>query len=130
MASELICLDTSVLIDYFRKTQKENSFFYDLTKDYSEFAVSVITEFEIYCGAKSGQKVFWNTLFSQFKILPFSSETNQTAVKIYQQLKQQSKLIEIPDLLIAATAQSNGLKLATLNTKHFNRIEELALISR
>ena len=130
MASELICLDTSVLIDYFRKTQKENSLFYKLTKDYSRFAVSVITEFEIYCGLKKGQKAFWNTMFSQFEILPFNSETNKTAVKIYQQLKRENKLIEIPDLLIGATAQSNGLKLATLNIKHFDRIDELILISR
>jgi predicted nucleic acid-binding protein len=30
MANELICLDTSVLIDYFRKTNKENSFLFEL----------------------------------------------------------------------------------------------------
>jgi tRNA(fMet)-specific endonuclease VapC len=47
MANELICLDTSVLIDYFRKTNKENSFLFELTKRYSRFAVSAITEFEI-----------------------------------------------------------------------------------
>jgi len=120
MANELICIDTSVLIDYFRKTQKANSFFYELTKNYSEFAVSVITEFEIYCGVKSDQQTFWNKLFDQFEILPFDSKSNIEAVTIYQQLKRKSKLIEMPDLLIGATAKSKGLKLATINVKHFS----------
>lgn len=51
MADELICLDSSVLIDYFRKTKKENSFFFELSNQYPSFAVSVITEFEILSGS-------------------------------------------------------------------------------
>lgn len=39
MESELICLDTSVLIDYFRKTNKKNSFLAELTQKYSHFSV-------------------------------------------------------------------------------------------
>jgi len=129
MENELIYLDTSVLIDFFRKTKKENSFFYNLTNDYSQFAVSVITEFEIYCGVKPEQRSFWDNLFSQFQILPFDSRANKEAVQIYQALKRKSKLIEMPDILIRATAKAYGLKLATINTKHFDRIEGLALIS-
>jgi tRNA(fMet)-specific endonuclease VapC len=43
-------------------------------------------------------------------------------------LKKDSKLIEIPDILIAATAQANQLKLATLNKKHFERINSLEIV--
>ncbi len=45
MAGELILLDMSILIDYFRKKNKKNSDFYQLVvaKKYA-FAVSVITE--------------------------------------------------------------------------------------
>jgi predicted nucleic acid-binding protein len=42
MARRLICLDTSVLIDYFRKEKKERSFLFKLAKNYI-FAISVIT---------------------------------------------------------------------------------------
>ena len=57
MAGELILLDTSILIDYFRKKNKRNSDFFQLveTKKYF-FAVSVITEYEIYIGATNDQK--------------------------------------------------------------------------
>lgn len=42
MEKQIICLDTSVLIDYFRKVNKSKSFFYELTKEYDLFAVSAI----------------------------------------------------------------------------------------
>jgi tRNA(fMet)-specific endonuclease VapC len=44
--------------------------------------------------------------------------------------KKVSKQIDLADLLIAATAQQNGLPLATLNTKHFSRIEGLEVVSK
>jgi tRNA(fMet)-specific endonuclease VapC len=40
----------------------------------------------------------------------------------------QSKQIEIPDLIIAACAIANNATIATLNFKHFSRIDELTLI--
>jgi predicted nucleic acid-binding protein len=49
---EIICLDTSVLIDYFRKKDKSISFFYELSLNYKLFAVSIITEYEILVGSK------------------------------------------------------------------------------
>ncbi len=130
MAKELICLDTSVLIDYFRKTKKENSFFYKLTRNYSLFAVSVISEFEIHCGSTSQQQEFWNALFQNITVIPFDSHANQEAVKIFKELKIKNMLIDIPDLLIGATAKAHKLQLATLNEKHFARIDGLKLITK
>lgn len=43
MADEIICLDTSILIDFFRTQLKEKSTFFKLTKMYHLFAVSIIT---------------------------------------------------------------------------------------
>ncbi len=128
MAGELICLDTSVLIDYFRKTEKKNSFFFDLTNRYADFSISVITEFEILGGCNDVQKTFWNELFKGFAILPFDQKASQEAVRIFHELKPAGNLIEMPDLFIGAIAKANGLKLATLNEKHFARIKGLELI--
>jgi tRNA(fMet)-specific endonuclease VapC len=127
-SEELICLDTSVLIDYFRKKDKSKSFFFELTKSYNLFAVSVITEYEILIGSKPETDEFWVAFFDKITVLPFDKEANEKAVKIFKQLKKDNKLIEIPDILIGATAQSNNLKLATLNKKHFERIKSLEII--
>ena len=130
MAKELFCLDTSILIDYFRKTKKENSFFYKLAQDNSLFTVSVITEFEIYSGSNERQQELWDTIFHFITVIPFDSRVNEEAIKIFKDLKSKNKLIEMPDLFIGATARAHKLKLATLNHKHFSRIEGLELITK
>lgn len=130
MENQLICLDTTVLIDFFRKTKKENSFFYSLTKKYDSFAVSVITEFEIFNGSNEKQQSFWENFFKQLTILPFDQTANQEAILIFKDLRKRNKMIDMPDLFIGATAKARQMKLATLNVKHFERIEGLELITR
>jgi len=61
--------------------------------------------------------------------LPFDTRVAKRAVSIYKQLKQQNKLIDIPDIMIAGTAQQNNMPLATLNRKHFERIKDLEIIT-
>ena len=128
MANQMICLDTSILIDFFRKTNKENSAFYRISSQHTLFAVSVITEYEIFTGTTPDQLIFWESFFDKMVILPFDSQANKHAVAIHKDLKSKRKLIEIPDILIAATAISHQLPLATLNKKHFERIKPLSLL--
>ena len=52
----------------------------------------------------------------------------QQAVSIHKALKRKNKMIEIPDLLIAATALTHQLPIATINKKHFERVEGLLII--
>ena len=130
MEEKIICLDTSVLIDYFRKVNKSKSFLYELTKEYDLFAVSVITEYEIYYDSNDDQDLYWDEFFSKIVSLPYNSETNRVTTKIERELKRKNKKIDKPDLMIAGTAIANNMKLATLNVKHFERIDELELIKR
>ena len=128
MEKSLICLDTSVLIDFYRKTDKSKSFFFQLTEKYDRFAISAITEFEIFIGSKSDQDDYWDRLFSTMKKLPFDSQSNKIAINIDRELKRISKQIEVPDLMIAACAMANDATIATLNANHFSRIHGLKLI--
>lgn len=128
MENELICLDSTVLIEYFRKTKKEKSFLYQITQRYSLLSVSIITQYEIYIGSNPEQDTFWGQFFRDIVILPFDVKENEEAVNIFRKLKAQNKLIDIPDLLIGATALTHSLKLATINKEHFSRIEGLDLI--
>ena len=128
MENTLICLDTSVLIDFFRKKDKSKSLFFKLTERYAFFAVSAITEYELYLGNSDEQNIFWDEFFSQITVLPFNTKTARQSATIYQQLKTKNKLIEAPDILIAGTAISNNLPLATLNRKHFERVKGLQLV--
>lgn len=131
MAGELIILYTSILIDYFRKKNKSNTGFYYLvtTKRYA-FAVSVITEYEVYVGAKEDQKRSLGCFFSRVSVLEFDSESAKQAVAIQRDLKRNNRMIAIPDLLIGATAKRRGLRVATKNAEHFKRISGLELVER
>jgi tRNA(fMet)-specific endonuclease VapC len=130
VANEIICLDSSVLIDYFRKVNKSKSFFFELTKEYSLFAVSAITEYEIYSGSNKEQDIFWDQFFSKIISLPFNSEANRQAIKIERDLNLRNKGIDKPDILIAGTVIANKMKFATLNLKHFERIQGLEIIRK
>ena len=100
-----------------------------MTKIYKIFAISVITEYEILIGADPEQTEFWKNFFDRVTILPFDKMASDIAVAITKNLKERNKLIEIPDIFIAATALSRNMKIATLNKKHFERIVELVIVN-
>jgi len=129
MESTVICLDTSVLIDYYRKKDKSQSLFFKLTEQYTIFAVSSVSEYELYLGSSHEQNIFWDDFFSRVIVLPFDSKAAKYAVDIYKQLKRENKLIQMPDIMIAGTAIENNMSLATLNRKHFERIARLKIIT-
>lgn len=128
MADEIVLVDTSILIDYFRKQDKEKSSLVALVKQGYNYCISSVTEYEIYRGALLGQLSFWDHLLQRVEVLPFDKAASRVAVDINAELKRKRKQIEIPDLFIAAIAITNNLSLSTLNKKHFDRIDKLQLI--
>ena len=52
MAEKKLMIDTSLLIDYFRKTDKVNARLVTHFKNYGQLYISSITEFEVLNGAK------------------------------------------------------------------------------
>ena len=129
MEQKVICLDTSVLIEYYRKKVKAKSLLYSLNEKYYRFVASTITEYEIYAGNTEIQNLFWDTLFQDIILLDFDSDTARISAQIYMQLRADNRLIENPDIFIAATAMKYNLPLATLNKKHFENIKGLKLIT-
>lgn len=127
---EMICLDTNVLIAHkrARKGDKDNTFLFRLTKQPYQFAVSIITVYELLRGNNLDESSYWQTMFSNMRVLDFDIACAEQAAVIYQDLKTTGQLIETEDLLIAATALANQLRLATGNVKHFARISTLSLL--
>lgn len=128
MANPIVLVDTSILIDYFRKTDKANSRLVALFDQGYDFYISAITHYEIYSGATGAQLPFWMNMLARTKVIPFDQNISQAAVDINATLKRKRKQIGIADLFIAATAITNNLPLATLNRKHFDRIDGITLV--
>lgn len=58
MADQLVLVDTSILIDLFRKTDKANAALIALVKQGYSYCISAVTEYEIYSGATLGKLTF------------------------------------------------------------------------
>lgn len=128
MADKIVLADTSVLIDLFIKSEKANSKLVQLALQGYTFQISAITEYEIYSGATPEQLSFWDNLLQKVEVLPFDNLVVKLAVEINRELKRKRKQIEIADLLIAATAVAHNFPFATLNRKHFDRINRLNIV--
>ncbi len=129
MAQKELMVDSTILIDYFRKTDKENSRLIIHFKNYDILYISSVTEFEIINGATPAHLEFWDRMLPRFTILNFDSKAARKATEIVRQLKNKRKSIDKPDLFIAATAVVHGLSLDTLNKKHFIDIDSLYLLT-
>ena len=128
MADKIVLADTSILIDYFRKTDKAKSSLILLHRRGYDFCMSAVTEFEIYAGATPEQIPYWQNLLENAEVLPFDKKVVAVAVSINKELKRKRKQIGIADLFIAATAIANNIPLSTLNKKHFERIDNLLVV--
>ena len=128
MANKIILVDTSILIDYYRKTIKANAAWVTLIEKGYEFSISVITKYELYSGATQSQIAFWDSILASISIISFDESCVDTAVQINAVLKQKRKQIDLADLFIAATAMASNLPIATLNKKHFDRIDGLSIV--
>ena len=128
MADKIVLVDTSILIDYYRKTDKEKSAWVALVRKEYSFVISAVTKYEIYSGATQNQLTFWDKIFQQISVIPFDESCVDTAIQLNANLKHKRKQIDIADLFIAATAVTHNYKFATINKKHFDRIDELNII--
>ena len=128
MAGKVVLVDTSILIEYFRKTDKEKSIWVSLVRQGYSFAISAVTKYEIYAGATATQLTFWNSVFQAIPVMPLNELAVDTAVSINNALKKTRKQIDLSDLFMAATSVAHNLPLATLNKKHFERIDALQII--
>ena len=113
-----ILIDTSVIIDFLRRKNKEQTLFYALAKNKSGLYISIITHTEFFEG-----KSVWenenarnelNTIFSGLRIFPLEIEISQKAGEIRAHYKT-----DLLDAIIAATSLITWLRISHLQFKAF-----------
>ena len=118
-------LDTSVVIDFLRRSDKKATLLYRLAHE--NCCVSLITHIELFAGKSvwehSKARVELESLFSDISVIPLDTTISETAGSI----KAKHHGINLLDCIIAATAIHHGFTLVTLNTKDFSQIEGLTL---
>jgi tRNA(fMet)-specific endonuclease VapC len=71
---------------------------------------------------------YWQQFLEKIDVIPLDQSAIKVAVEINKTLKTKRKQIDLADLFIAAIAVSNNIPLGTLNTKHFERVDNLQLV--
>lgn len=116
------------MIDYLRSHNRAQTAFAKLFID-NELYLSPISVFELFNGATSeAKKQDVENICQQVIVLDFSLDTAKIASEIYLDLRTKNQLIEFRDILIAASALQHDLPLATLNRKHFERVNGVIIL--
>jgi len=117
-----LLFDTNILIDYLRGRQEARDL---LDAQDEEPHVSVGSVLELYAGFKNRrEEQSGERLLSEAKVLPATKDIAKRA-GVFARLYEPSHGLDDIDALIAATAEHHGLRLATLNVKHFPMFPKL-----
>jgi predicted nucleic acid-binding protein len=111
-----VILDTSVLVDYFRKKPAAVQFLRDLK---GKPSISVVSIQELFAGASSARdEASIDASLPGWNVVPVTTPIARSAGQHMRHFAPAHGLDEL-DALIAATAEHHRLDLATLNVKHF-----------
>jgi predicted nucleic acid-binding protein len=121
----VILVDTDVLIASLRGIEIAREWLRDTRTRTGRLAVSVVTNAEIVGGMCSPERREVNRLLHSLRPLPVTDMIAHRAGELRRRYRRSHGSIGLVDYLIAATAQVNGLEIATLNTKHFPMFDDL-----
>ena len=120
----MILLDTNVLIEILKGTQKTVAYLENLEEAQ---ALSTVSLMELYYGAFNKTEIKQIDRFaSLFEQIPINTAVSIKATELVRDYSKSHNL-DIPDSLIAATALINHCKLLTYNVKDFRFIRGLEL---
>ncbi|MEK6535385.1 MAG: type II toxin-antitoxin system VapC family toxin [Thermodesulfobacteriota bacterium] len=118
--ADQVLLDTDVLIDYLRDYDAAVAYLEGLSQP---LLVSVITVAELYSGVREGkERNVLDQFMRAFDKIPIDDNIAMKAGLIRRQYGP-SHGIGLADALVAATAEVNNAKVATLNKNHFPMIK-------
>jgi len=126
----IYCLDTDILIEYFRGSEAIKRRIESLTGEDS-LGLNWLTFYEFFKGifvsGKLDEEKFLQKLAKTCIILEPSYEAAKMGGEIYTKLKKKGELLNDADILIASIVKAHDAVLVTNNEEHFSRIEGLKI---
>ncbi len=115
---EGILVDTDYLIEYVRGGRElpPSDIYY----------VSEITVYEFIRGTRDPEEAK-KILEEMFSVIWADNEILEMSAKIWRDMREDGKPMDDRDIVIGATAIVKGLKLLTLNERHFERLRRYGL---
>ncbi len=111
-----IVLDTGVLVDYLRGYPQAVDF---VRRNSDSIVIPGMVAAELYAGVRDGEELeLLDRFLGLFPLIPVTGGIAR-AGGLYAKLYGKSHGIGLADAVIAATAESMGAALKTLNVKHY-----------
>lgn len=120
----MILIDTDVLIAHLRGVPAASDWLVQ-ARTLGPIATSAITIAEITGGMRSNERREVWALLSILSVHPVTEPIARRAGEFMRQFRRSHAAIDVSDYLIAATAETHGLALATLNVRHFPMFDGL-----
>lgn len=119
-----LLLDTCVLIDCLRDRPAAVAF---LQRLQAQPSVSVVTVAELHAGARnSREEQSVEDLLGSLRVLLIDLAIARLAGR-FRRGYQRSHGVQMPDALIAATAENHGVRLVTRNVRHFPMLDDVVV---
>lgn len=127
-----VLIDTSVLVELERRRISLESAAGD-----EERSISVVTASELLHGVhraadptiRMRRQAFVEHILASLQPIPITTHVARAHAEIWARLEAAGMLIAAHDLWIAATALAHGLRLATANVRHFERVPGLDVVA-
>lgn len=120
----MILVDSDVLIAHLRGYRQARDWLVQARHD-GPVTISVVSVVEVTGGMRSAERPAVWRLLSAFRIEATTEVVARRAGELMRRHRRGHSGIGLGDYLIAATAEVNGLNLATLNVRHFPMFPDL-----
>lgn len=122
----MILVDSDVLIAHLRGIEPARDWLLHARERTGRLATSSVCVAEIAGGMRSGERREVTRLLTSLDVFPADEQVGWQAAHYMRTYRRSHSGIGLGDYLIAATAHTSGLELATLNVKHFPMFSNLA----
>lgn len=121
----MILIDSDVLIAHLRGVEAARDWLIGARRSDGPLAISAVSLAEVAGGMRSPEHREVTRLLASMHPFPVSERIGWRAAELMRTYRRSHSGIGLGDYLIAATAQAEGLELATLNIRHFPMFEGL-----
>lgn len=121
----MILVDSDVLIAHLRGIPQARDWLLRARRDTGRLATSTVSVTEVAGGMQLRETRQVTRLLASLDVFPVTVHVAWKAAELMRSYRRSHSGIGLGDYLIAATATTEGLQLATLNLRHFPMFAEL-----
>jgi predicted nucleic acid-binding protein len=122
----VILVDSDVLIEHLRGTTAARDWLLGARQSSGRLAISVVSLTEVAGGMRSPERREVMRLLGSMQRFEVTEQVAWRAATLMREYRRSHSGIGLGDYLIAATALTEGLEIATLNIRHYPMFPELA----